>query len=233
MKRNGIAALLLILAVIVGLLLPQVFAMPQSEQDVKRYEINSVRLDSMITVGQKLVRGRAGSTIEIDSGRTRTRRQATQEAADFVRTLLPEQSPQEITSQPMLVFLPEGSSFIVWHCQFQLPDSMTWVQVALDDATGAVLALDIEADVLAETVGGENMYLAVQELFERFLDALKDNLPEQRVTWSNPYLSLDSVAGESISADVIFGESVITVTDGEESYELPLYVDEMSFLFNS
>lgn len=147
-----LTALLLVLAVAVGLFLPEAVSAMADKKAVSSetrameavnigYHTDLTFLDKIASLQQVA----AASAIAVSDGQWHNRQEVQDIALSFCVSLMPAAGNAEVRSAiPYIYTLTDGSSFLVWELEMEIPLIAT-CHFDLDDVTGAILRFQISS----------------------------------------------------------------------------------------
>lgn len=243
MRRRSIllTAILLVLAVGCGLLLPQgvSWAYDLSREEVTSYTFDTVRIAcSTNSIMEKLDLIRRGATYEISVTETiRTEAEITTLCTELFQSLLPSDAALQTEVEYIeaaLVFFGD-SPLVIWHVSI-IADDLSYIYLAVDDTSGVVLSFTVSSPngaLLPELqgidlseAGSENAILNALERFE----ILTTHLFAEHYQVEGVAIEIDSLEFENGYAEGVFYLS-FTFENGETAQYL-LHFDNTTLSFN-
>lgn len=248
-----LAAFLFTTAITIGLLLPMGMTWFQSATTPKtvEYPVEHVNLEYAQQV-QLVEKYRLMATVEntvmLDAGHTSSVTQIQNAGVRFLETAFPmAESADEAAVEPALI-VSDGQAVNVWYYHnvytVASDEMMFSVELVIDDATGAVLCMKMDASmtgllpVLCRLCGLPDDYWQnavdsselMQTMAENFKHALENEQEGLQVTVVNDYLYAPAMPSDPY--EPIFFSQRLILEQGEESCNMELWAEEFMLRFN-
>ena len=166
-KKGILAAALLLGAVVTGLAMPQLMTRAQSAlaEPVTEYEMPEANLEytQQLTLVEKYSLMQVLTSLaEVNAGHLQTEAEIETIAENFLQTAFGQLDLREVEISPVLI-VAESTAFNAWAYRAFLPlpggEGQMWFQLCMDDATGAVLKLEMRI------LGDIPLYAMLGELY--------------------------------------------------------------------